>query len=221
MVKNAAKTHFRTFKKVKWGAQLWELYLAWQGRFFRYDEVMSDDKGIIDYGELIDRAMHIIVREVLRRVQKTGLPGDHHFYITFLTHYPGVMISDTLREKYPDEMTIVIQHQFWDLEVEEDRFSIVLSFNNVQENLTIPFNALTGFADPSVKFGLQFHHVQMLYEIGHDSEEDESGADIEPMPSKSRDGKKRSLKGDSKPITDGSNIISLDQLRKEKNNDKK
>jgi len=92
-------------------------------------------------------------------VEHQGLKGDHHFFITFQTKFPGVMISDRLLEKYPEEMTIIIQHQYWELEVEEKSFSIVLSFDNIHESLVIPFDALTAFADPSVKFGLQFRKV--------------------------------------------------------------
>jgi len=114
------------------------------------------DKNEIDYAELIDDAMHAVVRKTLKHVQKNGLPGEHHFFITFKTGAAGVMIADELRKKYPDEMTIVVQHQFFDLEVEEKYFSIVLSFDHVKQNLTIPFNSMTSFVDPSVRFGLQF-----------------------------------------------------------------
>lgn len=116
---------------------------------------MSDD--IIHYSELIDGAMRSVVREVLRRVAKTGLPGEHHFYITFRTDHPQARVSETLRARYPQEMTIVLQHQFWDFKVEDTQFGVTLSFGGVPEKLVIPYAALTGFADPSVKFGLQFH----------------------------------------------------------------
>ena len=116
---------------------------------------MSDD--IIHYSELIDGAMRSVVREVLRRVAKTGLPGEHHFYITFRTDHPQARVSETLRARYPEEMTVVLQHQFWDFKVEDQYFTATLSFGGVPEKLVIPYAALTGFADPSVKFGLQFH----------------------------------------------------------------
>lgn len=87
----------------------------------------------------------------------TDYPGAHHFYITFLTGHPGVDIPDHLRAQYPDTMTIVLEHQFWGLEVEDDRFSVTLSFSGVNQRLSIPFAAVTAFADPSVRFGLQFH----------------------------------------------------------------
>lgn len=123
---------------------------------------MSND--FIDYGKLIDEAMHIIVRNALQRVSKEGLPGKHHFFISFLTTYPGVVLSDALRKKYPNEMTIVLQHQFENLKVTDKRFDVVLSFDNVKENIGAPFDALLAFADPSVKFGLQFRQIEENYE---------------------------------------------------------
>lgn len=111
----------------------------------------------IDYPGLIDSAMRNVVREALIHVDKFGLPGDHHFFISFQTNYPGVSISPQLKSRYPEEITIVVQHQFWDLKITKAQFSIMLSFNNIPEKLVVPFDALTAFADPSIKFGLQFH----------------------------------------------------------------
>jgi hypothetical protein len=111
----------------------------------------------IDYPGLIDAAMRNVVREALIHVDKFGLPGEHHFFISFQTNYPGVSISPQLKSRYPEEITIVVQHQFWDLKIERDYFSLMLSFNNIPEKLVVPFDALTAFADPSIKFGLQFH----------------------------------------------------------------
>ncbi|MBN66964.1 MAG: hypothetical protein CMM94_05290 [Rickettsiales bacterium] len=119
------------------------------------DQFFNDDT--IDYPGLIDNAMRNVVREALQQVADSGLPGDHHFFISFLTQFPGVEISPMLRERYPEEMTIVVQHQFWDLIIEDDYFTITLSFSNIPEKLVIPFASLTAFADPSIKFGLQFH----------------------------------------------------------------
>ena len=111
----------------------------------------------IDYPGLIDAAMRNVVREALIHIDKFGLPGDHHFFISFQTNYPGVSISPQLKSRYPEEITIVVQHQFWDLKITKQYFSIMLSFNNIPEKLVVPFDALTAFADPSIKFGLQFH----------------------------------------------------------------
>jgi hypothetical protein len=113
--------------------------------------MMSEDK--IRYDILASEALRGIIRTVLQRVQKRGLPGDHHFYITFDTTAPGVILSKRLKDKYPLDMIIVLQHKFWDLMVFEDRFEVKLSFNNVPERLVIPFAAIKSFVDPSVQFG--------------------------------------------------------------------
>lgn len=119
------------------------------------------DEDLINYGKLIDDAMHVIVKKALEEVVvRHGLPGQHHFFISFLTRYPGVTLSEKLYQKYPNEMTIVLQYQFEELTVTENHFSVVLSFDNVKERITIPFASLTAFADPSVKFGLQFRYVE-------------------------------------------------------------
>jgi len=120
---------------------------------------MSDT---IDYHEVMQEALlHGVVRETLRKVQRDGLPGDHHFYIAFLTHYPGVDISQDLKDQYPDEMIIVLQHRFWSLNVEEDYFEVDLTFNEIMHRLRIPFAAVRAFFDPSVDFGLQFDIVEL------------------------------------------------------------
>ncbi|WP_334129529.1 SspB family protein [Sneathiella sp.] len=114
---------------------------------------MNDE---INYAKMVEKALMEVVRESLRHVAQNGLPGDQHFYVTFKTRYPGVVIPAHLAERYPDEMTIVLQHQFWNVVVEPDYFSVDLSFNHKRETLVIPFAALAAFADPSVQFGLQF-----------------------------------------------------------------
>jgi hypothetical protein len=111
---------------------------------------------LIRYDVLVQEALRSVVRKVLSEVAKTGLPGEHHFYVSFDTGHPGVRISGRLRQRYPSEMTIVIQHQFWDLQVTEHWFEVALSFSGVPEKLHVPFSAVKGFVDPSVEFGLQF-----------------------------------------------------------------
>ncbi len=111
---------------------------------------MSEDK--IRYDILASEAFRGLIRTVLQKVQKRGLPGEHHFYVTFDTTAPGTIQSKRLKDQYPDEMTIVLQHQFWDFQVYEDRFEVKLSFNNVPERLVIPFAAIRSFVDPSVGF---------------------------------------------------------------------
>jgi len=108
------------------------------------------------YDMLAQDALRGVVRRALRIARDQGLPGEHHFYISFRSNAPGVEISEKLRKQYPEEMTIVLQHQFWNLEVNEERFSVELTFNKIPERLVVPFSAVQGFFDPSVQFGLQF-----------------------------------------------------------------
>lgn len=108
------------------------------------------------YDEYVQDALRSVVINLLHRVEKEGILGNHNFYITFNTQYKGVVMPDYLREKYPDEITIVLQYQFWNLKVYDDCFSISLSFNGKKEDLTVPFKAISSFVDPYVKFGLQF-----------------------------------------------------------------
>jgi uncharacterized protein len=113
-------------------------------------------KDLIRYDLLVQDALKGVVRKVLGDAAKDGLPGDHHFYVSFRTDFPGVRLSPRLREKYPEDMTIVLQHQFWDLSITEQHLEVGLSFSGVPERLFIPLDALTGFFDPSVQFGLKF-----------------------------------------------------------------
>ena len=113
-------------------------------------------KDYIGYKALTDAALRGVVRDALRRAEKQGLIGAHHFRLTFKTHFPGVEIPDFLLEQYPDEMMIILQHQFWGLKVKDDQFEVTLSFRKVPATLTVPFAALTAFVDPGVQFGLQF-----------------------------------------------------------------
>ena len=120
---------------------------------------MADD--LIGYDQLMQDALRSVVRSALQEAASArGLPGKHHFYVTFRTRAPGVVIPDHLSNRYPDEMTIVLEHQFWDLEVYPDRFRVILKFSGQPHPIVIPFSAVTRFFDPSVKFGLQFeqHH---------------------------------------------------------------
>ncbi len=156
------------------------------------------------YDKMVERALRGVVRQALDEVVEDGLVEDHHFYITFYTEHPGVKLPDYLKERYPGEMTIVLQHQFYDLEVDEDRFSVMLSFNNVPERLTIPLAAVTIFADPSVNFALQFQPL---------SEEDDEDIRFEA--------EELDLDKDDKQKKKGE-VISLDSFRKKgKDEDKK
>ena len=108
------------------------------------------------YDALVDDALRSVVRRVLAQVAEKGLPGSHHFYISFRSGDPGVVLPDYLRAKYPEEMTIVLQHQYWDLILGPSHFEVTVSFNKQQERIRVPFAALSAFVDPSVRFGLQF-----------------------------------------------------------------
>lgn len=115
---------------------------------------MAED--LIRYDIIIQDALRSAVRKILVEVNRAGLPGEHHFYIAFETTAPGVKISSRLKERYPKEMTIVLQHQFWDLQITEHAFEVGLSFGGVPEHLYVPFSAIKGFFDPSVQFALEF-----------------------------------------------------------------
>ncbi len=110
----------------------------------------------LQYDKMVETALRGVVREALVSVREGGLPGSHHFYLTFRTTHPGVEIAERLHAQYPREMTIVLQHQYWGLEVADDYFVVNLSFSNIPERLKVPYSALVSFVDPSVKFGLQF-----------------------------------------------------------------
>ncbi len=125
------------------------------------------------YDLLAQQALRGVVRAALEVVRKDGLPGEHHFYIAFDTNHPGAKLSDRLKRKYPEEMTVVLQHQFWGLEVRDDGFNVELSFDNIPEKLEVPFASIRGFFDPHVQFGLQF---EMEEANQNDTGKDELGA---------------------------------------------
>jgi hypothetical protein len=158
---------------------------------------MTDD--LLRYDKMVEKALRDVVRNALETVAADGLPGEHHFYISFATAYPGVDIPDYLVKQYPDEMTIVLQYQFFNLEITEEYFSVGLSFNNIREKLTVPFQSITTFADPSVNFALQFQS------IGGDSDDD-SDDDSDPP----------TADGETKPPKEEKRgeVISLDMFRK-------
>ena len=115
-----------------------------------------DETDLLDYRNMMEQALRGVIRDSLRKVAREGLPGEHHFFISFLTGMEGVDLPTALRRQHPDEMTIVIQFQFRDLEIRDDDFSITLNFNSVPNRLTVPFAAITSFVDPAAAFGLNF-----------------------------------------------------------------
>ena len=155
----------------------------------------------LDYGSLMHRAMRGLIFNVLEQVRDHGLPGNHHFFITFDTTHPDVQFADWLKDRYPAEMTVVIQHWFENLVVREDGFSITLNFGEQPEPIAIPFDAIQTFVDPSVEFGLRFEN-QDVDEIEEESDADET----EP----SADATETS---DEEPRQDAE-VVSLDQFRR-------
>ena len=157
---------------------------------------------LIPYDEIVQEALRAVVGRVLRQIERSGstLPGAHHFYITFKTGAPGVSIPPHLRERFPDEMTIVLQNKFWDLNVGEDGFSIGLSFNQIPAKLAIPYAAITAFVDPAVDFGLQFQALG----AGSAPEPHENAENDSP-----EQGREAGVEGD-----DGTNVVTVDFGRK-------
>lgn len=153
----------------------------------------------LDYGSLMHRAMRGLIFNVLEQVRDHGLPGNHHFFITFDTTHPDVQLANWLKDRYPEEMTVVIQHWFDNLEVREDGFSITLNFGDQPEPIQIPFDAIQTFVDPSVEFGLRFENQDM--------DEDEEEAD-ETEPSA-----EATETSDEEPRQEAE-VVSLDQFRR-------
>lgn len=137
---------------------------------------MSDDAldSLIPYDEIVQEALRAVVGRVLSEVAHGALPGDHHFYITFKTQAPGVSIPKRLTERFPDEMTIVIQHKYWDLKVEDDHFEVGLTFSQVPAHLVIPYAAISAFVDPAVNFALQFQVANGDEPEPHDNAENDA-----------------------------------------------
>jgi hypothetical protein len=168
------------------------------------------------YDALVDDALRSVVKRVLVQVAEKGLPGSHHFYISFRSTDPGVEIPDYLRAKYPEEMTIVLQHQYWDLILYDDAFEVTVSFNKQQERIKVPFMALSAFVDPSVRFGLQFDRKD---KAGNLIEKTDAAPTAPtplpaPEPKAKSDGAPEAAAGEAKPEDAASKIVKLDSFRK-------
>lgn len=177
---------------------------------------MTED--IIRYDILVQNALRGVIRKVLSEIEKTGLPGNHHFFITFVTTAPGVRISNRIREQYPEQMTIVLQHQFWDLEVNETGFGIGLSFSDVPEKLYVPYAAVRGFYDPSVNFELEFDVADAEGETEGEEAADKEASTGETAPIV-QDGATQAAENASAASGDegaAADIVSLDAFRKKK-----
>ena len=171
------------------------------------------------YDALVDDALRSVVRRVLTQVAEKGLPGSHHFYISFRSTDPGVELPEYLRAKYPEEMTIVLQHQYWDLIIDANHFEVTVSFNKQQERIKVPFAALSAFVDPSVRFGLQF-----------DRKDKAGGAEKAELPAALPPADKRppvaapssseatpeagAAEAEAKPEDAASKVVKLDSFRK-------
>ncbi len=164
---------------------------------------MTDDVEL-DYDYLMQKSLRNLMRDVLEIVRDIGdAPGEHHFYIEFLTHAPGVSIPDHLLQEYPERMTIVLQHQFQNLIIDDDGFGVTLWFKGREARLEIPFLAVTSFADPSVEFGLRFEPVDQ-----GDDNDDADEVEAAPAADEAPDAEEKSKPGD------GADVVSLDAFRK-------
>ena len=153
----------------------------------------KSEESLVPYQDMMQRALRRVMRDALALVEEQGLPGNHHYYISFRTPHDGVTIPDHLRARYPDEMTIVLQHRFWGLETGDDAFSVTLSFGGRSERLTVPFEAVTAFVDPAADFGLRF---------GPEPEGEAEEAPGEAGDEARRDG------------ADSGSVVTLDRFRK-------
>lgn len=158
-------------------------------------------QNIINYEALIDESMRGLVKNVLESVKNDRLPGEHHFYISFLTQYPEVLISQALKARYPQEITIVIQYQFENLKVEQNKFSVTLTFDGVKERVEVPYSALTSFADPSAKFGVKFNPINPHENKLLDTKKEDNATNVKQV----------DFSGENT-----SNVIALDKFRKKK-----
>ena len=168
-----------------------------------HGEMVTTDS-LIPYEDYVQAALRSVVARVLKSVETGGLPGQHHFYIAFKTRYPGVALPKSLLEKYPDEITIVLQNRYWDLKVGDDGFEVSLSFNQVPAHIVVPYAALVGFVDPAVNFGLQFQPPEA---------EDEAMAPVAEAEAAPETAAAAEAEGEATAEA-GSNVITLDRFRK-------
>jgi hypothetical protein len=185
-------------------------------------------KDVLRYDLMVQDALKGVVRKILTEAARDGLPGEHHFYVTFRTEAPGVRMSQRLREKHPEEMTIVLQHQFWDLSVGDHSFEVGLSFSGVPERLLVPFDAISTFFDPSVQFGLKFEAQDQAEDVAaaeQDVEAPPPSAKIVPAALPAAKGKTPATETAAAPAKaepaaegddsrSGAEVVSLDSFRK-------
>jgi hypothetical protein len=169
-----------------------------------------------DYDALVEESFRGVVKKILEEVSQKGLRGDHHFYITYKTNFPGVILPSYLLQKYPDEITLLLQYEFWNLQVNYDSFTVTLNFNEELETLTVPFTALINFFDPSTRFGLQFTPVPPPKSKKNKKTGLEvSSSEEEKKESKSKGPSKKITKAENEEEDDGkNNVITLDFSKK-------
>jgi len=185
----------------------------------------------LSYERMVENALRGVLHQALKITEAEGLPGAHHFYITFDTTHSGVQIADSLKALHPNEMTIVVQHQYWDLLVDDEHFEIALSFNGVNQHLSVPFEAVTAFADPHAKFGLQFH-VEFEEVEDEDFEDDDDDPSVDGSIHLDSSKVSQHLKSNRRTVTsssrgeapkaensqdgddDTNNVVALDAFRK-------
>ena len=187
---------------------------------------MQDNHDLIGYDEIIENSMRTVIYETLKKVENGGLPGAHYFIISFLTKFPDVKIPKSLKDKYHDEMTIVIQFQYKDLKVKHEHFEISLSFSGKYEKLSIPYKSVTSFADPSMNFGLKFSvsfdeiepaEISVIDTENHANKNSSKKGAAKKSTAKST--AKKTAKKNTKKVDTSDKVVSLDAFRKEKNSD--
>lgn len=176
---------------------------------------MSTEDNFLRYDRMVENALRGVVKTAVKEVMNDGMLGDHRFYITFYTQMPGVEIPDYLRESYPEEMTIVLQYQFYDLSIDDEFFKVSLSFNNVPENIVVPLDAISIFADPSVNFALQFQPLGSDDDFDFE-EELLALTDDDDTETKKSSSKKSSKKKDDSDDDNSGQVVSLDVFRNKK-----
>lgn len=186
-------------------------------------EAVDDESGsvpedsLIRYDLMVQEALRHVIKEALNLAASEGLPGEHHYYITFSTTHPGVDMPDSLRAQYPEEMTIVLQHQFWQLSVGEAEFSVTLSFSGVPQTLIVPYTAVSAFADPHVRFGLQFHPVEEE-EASAAAKEDgpDETTDDQAQPGGEPEKAQEAGTGETEDDGEATTVVSLDTFRRKR-----
>ncbi len=172
-------------------------------------------RDFMDYNSMVEDALRLVVRRAVERVIAEGLPGNHHFYISFRTDFAGVDIPDYLHARYPEEMTIVLQHQYGGLHCDDEKLGVTLNFNKVPEHLVVPFAAITAFADPSVNFGLQFHGTAMAANSARRNGPAATAIKLQEQPAAESETPAAAPAGNGEGAADGgAKVVTLDAFRK-------